>query len=82
MGGVILASEGVGCNFWPREGCKNEGSSHGDPPSPPPLCPPVSVCMGQTFPIDIFSAGSVKLSVSQNISVLIFHKHKKGNSFH
>ena len=37
MGGVILASEGVGCNFWPREGCKNEGSSHGDPPSPPPV---------------------------------------------
>ena len=47
MGGVILASEGVGCNFWPREGCKNEGSSHGDPPSPPP-CAHVYTCYVRT----------------------------------
>ena len=40
MGGVILVSEGVGCNFWPREGCKNEVPAMGTPLLPP-LCPPV-----------------------------------------
>ena len=39
MGGVILVSEGVGCNFWPREGCKNEVPAMGTP-----LLPPVPMC--------------------------------------
>ena len=42
MGGVILVSEGVGCNFWPREGCKNEVPAMGTPLLPP-LCPPVII---------------------------------------
>ena len=37
MGGVILVSEGVGCNFWPREGCKNEVPAMGTPLLPPPV---------------------------------------------
>ena len=45
MGGVILVSEGVGCNFWPREGCKNEVPAMGTPllPPPPVLYPHVNI---------------------------------------
>ena len=44
MGGVILVSEGVGCNFWPREGCKNEVPAMGTP-----LLPPVPICIAGFF---------------------------------
>ena len=47
MGGVILVSEGVGCNFWPREGCKNEVPAMGTPllPPPVPMCDCRSTCL-------------------------------------
>ena len=58
MGGVILVSEGVGCNFWPREGCKNEVPAMGTPLLPP-LCPCVDP-MPVGFPTSTWRKQSVK----------------------
>ena len=61
MGGVILVSEGVGCNFWPREGCKNEVPAMGTP-----LLPPVPTCgPANNFPSDSnFFPGSRRSNTS------------------